>query len=570
MVTDACLPEADRLHSSRFCSYTTVVSSRRTQVETLDELLDSTEREDSSKRPARVPAVAELRELPAPDTGASRPHAVAGEVLAGKYRLLRPLGEGGMGSVWVAAYEALDIDVAVKIIRADVKGASAKKLSQRMQQEARAAARTGHAAIVRITDVGETPAGDAFCVMELLEGEDIAAFLVGRGRLNPIKAVQVLLPIAHALSLVHDQGIVHRDLKPDNIFLSRTVDGTIQPKLIDFGIAKMVLPTGSDRITQDGTLLGSPAYMSPEQGRGKDVDLRGDIWAFCVVLYEMVSNRMPFEGDNYNALVRAIIEDAPIPLTTLDIGDAAFWAILERGLAKDPTERWQSMRDLGAALARWLHARGVREDLCNSSLEKTWLRQGAASAGGLPAPADAFSRLSLPDISPTMAPPPSSAPPHSAPPPSAPPPSATPVSLGTRGVTPMTDVSDAAPQPASNKRSVLASVAAIGVVACVVASAYFLAGRASTAKMAPATPSPEVAAANAPSTSSSSAPISDGGVSGELASGSVSATAAPSAAKPLLFGRLPQPAKSSARPKPSTPPTQATVSPDLGLRRPTF
>lgn len=156
-----------------------------------------------------------------------------GDVIAGKYRLERLLGEGGQAWVWQARNLALDACVALKVLRED--GSNALQI-RRLLQEARAAARLGHPAIVRVFDLGEAESGDPFLVMELLEGESLADRLVERGRMSPFEAVRVLLPIADALVAAHAKGIVHRDLKPDNVFLAIGSD-SFQPKLLDFGIA---------------------------------------------------------------------------------------------------------------------------------------------------------------------------------------------------------------------------------------------------------------------------------------------------------------------------------------------
>ena len=292
--------------------------------------------------------------------------------MAEKYRLIRKVGEGGMGTVWVAHNEALDVPVAIKFIRA---GEDANRHVSRLTQEARAAAKIGHPAILRVFDFGKTDAGDPFIVMELLHGEDLAAALDRRGSLNERRAVQILLPILHALVSAHAKGIVHRDLKPDNIFLAETDAGRIQPKLVDFGVAKLNL-RGFERLTQSGAVLGSPAYMSPEQARGRDVDAATDVWGACVVLYEMVTGSLPFEGDNYNALLWSILNDEPTPTSTQAGGDPRLWRIIQRGLAKDPRARHGSMFELGRELAAWLVANGVFVDVTGASLQSTWLQRG--------------------------------------------------------------------------------------------------------------------------------------------------------------------------------------------------
>ncbi len=330
----------------------------------------------------------------------SRNWVAPGDVLADKYRLLTELGEGGMGAVWLAHYEALDMEVAIKVIRADIKEAGGQGVHDRLLREARAAAQLGHPAIVRITDFGETARGDPFIVMELLEGEDLASALERRGRIDAVRAVRILLPIAHAMAAAHDRGIVHRDIKPENIYFAQLEDGSVQPKLIDFGVAKVQQQT-RERITMAGALLGSPGYMCPESARGDDADARSDIWSFCVVLYEMMSGRLPFQGKNYHALLRSIVEDEVQPVTDFNTADEVLWSILEKGLTKVPDDRWQSMRQLGAALARWLIVQDVTEDICGASVVTTWLR-GKQSAKAI----DIFESMTPPRPAPDSGPPP--------------------------------------------------------------------------------------------------------------------------------------------------------------------
>jgi len=183
--------------------------------------------------------------------------------------------------------------------------------------------------------------------------------------------VQLLLPIADALSMAHAKRIVHRDLKPDNVFICKG-DGQIQPKLVDFGIAKLEKGEGTFT-TQAGAVVGSPEYMSPEQARGQeDLDLRTDVWSFCVVLYEALTGQLPFKAANYHALLLMIVESTPPTIQSLAAGDAELSAIIERGMSKDREQRWSSMRELGRALADWLLAQGIREDACGVSLEGKW------------------------------------------------------------------------------------------------------------------------------------------------------------------------------------------------------
>ena len=288
-----------------------------------------------------------------------------------------------MGSVWRAVNLQLEAPVAIKVIRGEVER---ELLTMRLVQEARAAAKLGHPAIVRIFDVGESELGDPFIVMELLSGRSLGNLIANDGCLPATQAVQLLLPVADALSVAHAKGIVHRDLKPDNVFIA--VDNErIQPKLVDFGIVKMselgqkpsapILGSDSDgkkgtltRLTQHGTVVGSPQYMSPEQARGReDLDDRTDIWSFFVVLLEAISAQLPFREQNYNALLLSIQDDEPRSPDALRAEDAGLWAIIQRGLAKQPAARFQSMTELGQALSNWLVSQGVFQDACGVSLD---------------------------------------------------------------------------------------------------------------------------------------------------------------------------------------------------------
>jgi len=296
---------------------------------------------------------------------------LAGEVIGDRYRLVRELGRGGMGVVWVGYALALGVEVAVKLIRVSGAGPA---VASRMAREAHAAARLGHPALVRVFDFGWTSRGDPYLVMELVQGETLSACLGREGKISAIRAAQMLLPLADGLRLAHDRTIVHRDIKPDNIFLASDPLGRVQPKLLDFGIAK-VGPGGVDvRLTQVGVVLGSPEYMSPEQALGvDDIDERTDVWSLSVVLYEMVTGAMPFRKANYNALMQAIIHDPPSAMTDFAESDESLWRVVERGLAKAREDRWATMAELGEALALWLYEHGIKEDICGNSIRAVWL-----------------------------------------------------------------------------------------------------------------------------------------------------------------------------------------------------
>ncbi len=313
---------------------------------------------------------------PAAEAPETSPY-LAGEVVGDRYRLVREIGRGGMGVVWVAHSLVLGVDVALKLIRAS---AASSALSSRMAREAHAAARLGHPALVRVFDFGWTRHSDPYLVMELVQGETLAAQLKRESRIPAIRAVQTLLPIVDGLRVAHDKGIVHRDIKPDNVFLAADALGRRQPKLLDFGIAKVDKQIDG-RLTQLGAVLGSPDYMSPEQALGlDDIDERTDIWSLCVVLYEVITGAVPFQKPNYNALMHAIINEDPTPSVECGAGDKSLWQIIQRGLKKQREDRFQSVTGLGEALALWLYEHGIKEDLSGNSIRAVWLDAALSAA----------------------------------------------------------------------------------------------------------------------------------------------------------------------------------------------
>ncbi len=290
-----------------------------------------------------------------------------GDVIAGKYALRRLLGRGGMGSVWHAKNLTLGADVAIKLILPSLVSTEA---GERLFREARAAALLEHPGVVRVFDFGWSERQEPFIVMELLRGSTLGELLAARLRLPAELAVQLFLPVAAALSFAHARGIVHRDLKPDNVMLVTTPQGPVTPKIVDFGIAKLL---HEDRpFTRAGAIVGSPQYMAPEQASGaRDVDARADVWALCVVLYEAIAGFRPFERDGRRAPLAMFVEE-PLPPTEIGAGDDALWAILRRGLSVDVGDRWPSMLALGTALAEWALARRIDVDVAGSRIDHLW------------------------------------------------------------------------------------------------------------------------------------------------------------------------------------------------------
>jgi len=321
-----------------------------------------------------------------------------GDVIGQKYRLERCLGEGGQGCVWRAQNLVLELPVAIKLVHPE---AIHGLVPERLFREARAAATLGHPSIVRVFDVGRTSEGLPFLVMELLRGESLSEALARAGRLTPTHALRLLLPIADGLVAAHTEGIIHRDVKPDNIFVALHGDLT-QPKLLDFGLARRN-KSGDQlgRLTDAGAVLGTPAYLSPEQASGKShVDERADIWSFCATVYECLAGIVPFQGTSWHQLRRQILQDEPATLRDLGVDDAQLWQVLRRGLAKSRAERWSSMQELGRTLAGWLLERGVTTDICGVSLEARWLRADPVAVS--PEAAEPEARLALGAPSPRL------------------------------------------------------------------------------------------------------------------------------------------------------------------------
>ncbi len=288
-----------------------------------------------------------------------------GKLIDGRYRVEALLGEGGMGRVYQVRHAALDRLFAMKVLKREL--ATDNELSTRFVREARAAASIRHPHVVAITDFGEIDASqfasatgsfhDAeatpYFVMEFLNGQSLAQLLRRGGPVPAGRAARILAQIAEAVGAAHDAGIVHRDLKPDNIFLVGRADGRDgdDVRVLDFGAAQVM---GNSRLTKKGVVFGTPHYMSPEQAQGHAVDYRSDVYALGVIMYEMFTGRVPFEGDSYMGVLTQHMFADPPALSTLsgtrDLG--ALEAITMRCLAKAPDHRYLSTRALAEDVAR--------------------------------------------------------------------------------------------------------------------------------------------------------------------------------------------------------------------------
>jgi serine/threonine-protein kinase len=281
------------------------------------------------------------------DSHASR----VGEVVGEKYRLVRLLGEGGMGSVYEARHDLIGRRFAVKFLHAEL--ASHPEILARFRREAQAAGSLENENIAAVTDFGSSPDGAPYIVMEFLEGEDVAKTLARFGPMSVQRAAHILIQVCRGLFAAHGRGIVHRDLKPENLLLQQRGDGQDLVKILDFGIAKLKSSEGPQNQTRTGITLGTPYYMPPEQARGqKELDERADIYALGVILFELLSGRKPHDGENYNSILYSILMQAAPRIETFrsDLPpDLA--AIVHKAMAADPNDRFQTVSELSQALA---------------------------------------------------------------------------------------------------------------------------------------------------------------------------------------------------------------------------
>ncbi len=287
----------------------------------------------------------------------------------GPYEVVSRIGAGGMGEVWRARDTRLDRTVAVKVLPQHLSGDA--QFRERFEREARSISSLTHPHICTLHDVGNER-GVAYLVMEYLEGESLADRLA-RGAMPCDEVLRVGIQLAEALDRAHKAGIVHRDVKPGNVFLTRS-----GAKLLDFGLAKLsvsgtgsspmfagatIAPTEQKPLTQEGTIVGTFHYMSPEQLEGADIDPRSDIFALGAVLYEMATGRRAFEGKTRTSIIAAIVSSQPTPISQLQpLTPPGLDHVVERCLAKEPEERWQSAHDIAEEL-KWIGAKGSQVEV---------------------------------------------------------------------------------------------------------------------------------------------------------------------------------------------------------------
>jgi eukaryotic-like serine/threonine-protein kinase len=278
------------------------------------------------------------------------PPVSPGDMIAGKYRVERVLGAGGMAFVVAALHEELDQLVAIKLLRPELQ--RYEVAAARFLREARAAARIQSDHVARVFDVGSTESGQAYMVMEYLEGTNLEELLADRRRLPIEEAVDHMLEALEAVAQAHAIGIVHRDLKPANLFLARRRDGSERIKILDFGISKATERASAKMLTSPNTVLGSPQYMSPEQAlTPTDVDLRTDLWSLGVILHELIAGWPPFEGDTPASMLASIASKPPIPVRTKrPDAPVELERVIMRCLERDRDKRYANAAELAYAI----------------------------------------------------------------------------------------------------------------------------------------------------------------------------------------------------------------------------
>ena len=272
-----------------------------------------------------------------------------GAVIDDRYEVLSVIGEGGMGRVYRIRHRRLGRTFALKALRPEL--STDKVLTQRFVQEARAAAVVVHPNVVQINDFGTLSTGQPYFVMELLEGRTLTRILRDEGPIDPQRCVVIARQIAEALGVAHAMSVIHRDLKPDNVMLIRPTGSRMTVKVLDFGLAKVAANT---RLTRPGVVFGTPHYMSPEQASGESYDHRVDVYALGIIIFEMVTGRVPFEADTYMGVLSKHLYAVPPRVREFH---GPFGAIPEiediisRCLAKKPADRWPSMTELARTLS---------------------------------------------------------------------------------------------------------------------------------------------------------------------------------------------------------------------------
>ncbi len=275
---------------------------------------------------------------------------LVGTIIAERYHILKKLGEGGMGQVYLAEHVKMGRKSAVKVMN-PIMVHDAGAIG-RFNREAANASRINHPNVAGIYDFGETPDGLVYLAMEFIEGQTLTSIVEARGALPAMRAAEITRQVAEALNVAHDMGIVHRDLKPDNIMITKDHDGLDCVKVVDFGIAK-ASDSESQKVTRTGMIVGTPEYMSPEQLGGERLDGRSDIYSLALVAFNMLTGHLPFTGDTPQASMIMRLTDRPRSL--LEMKPDTTWpsevqAVMDKALERDPSARYAKAREFGRAL----------------------------------------------------------------------------------------------------------------------------------------------------------------------------------------------------------------------------
>jgi serine/threonine-protein kinase len=326
-----------------------------------DDSIDSLMRAVAHVSTVDMPQRAMASQPDGPAESRIRAHAVLpqlGDILGGRYQLIELLGAGGMGAVFAAKHRGTGREVAIKVLLPSERGPGWKhERLQRFVREAQAAGRIRHPNVVDVYDV----AGDStppYLVMERLHGESLWQRMKREPLAQP-EAVRIVLAAMQGVAEAHRQGVIHRDLKPDNIFLTGAADGACVPKVLDFGVSRVLARDTDDEqpteLTRTGLILGTPSYMPIEQLRGNpDVDVRADVYALGVILYEVLSGRRPYEASNDHDLVVRMVTEAPLPLAQAALHiDSSLSDIVMKALARDAADRYPSVSAFAERLSRW-------------------------------------------------------------------------------------------------------------------------------------------------------------------------------------------------------------------------
>lgn len=327
------------------------------------------------------------------DRAAEQADAMRGKVIEGRYTIQEKLGAGGMGAVFAAEQTAVGRKVAIKVLGSEI--ASDKNAVKRFMQEARAASALSHPNTITIHDFGQTAEGELYLAMELVPGQTLAQVLRREGALAPERAVHIAHQILNALQEAHGAGIIHRDLKPENVIISPRSGNPDFLKVLDFGLAKLTdSDDGSHGLTQTGQVFGTPGYMAPEQAKGERCDLRADLYAVGVMLYEMLAGRRPFDGDNPLSVLVKHIQEPPPQFDALEPPvevDLALRTAVFRVLAKDREQRFASAAEMNEALMQAVESGG----LASGSFSAATVSAGRTGAG---ASSKSLRPPSLPDV----------------------------------------------------------------------------------------------------------------------------------------------------------------------------